>query len=148
LPRLIVIDEDINKRRASELRKRGRNARGIAELLGTGLDDAALLGALAAHDPECVLVTGDDNMPAEHADVLLETNLTVAIVSPRLPPEYTQEEWEAEIIHRWVHRIDAQATGTIRRYSLGGAAIWTPRRRPRALRGPHDAGEIMPAAPL
>ncbi len=81
-----------------------------------------------------MLVTGDYNMPATHAQVLRETKLTVAIVDPDHPAEFQDDEWDHEVIHKWAHKIETQIAGSIRVYSAAGSREWRPRRRPRVLR--------------
>lgn len=125
--RLLIVDASLDKRLASELRKRGRNARGGAELNLPILDDD-LLDAIAALDPEAVLVTEDDDMPAEHLVALERTGLTVAIVDPIPAAGFSQAAWPHEVVHRWAHRMEEQAPRTIRRYNLTNL-VWTDRKR-------------------
>jgi hypothetical protein len=125
--RLLIVDACLDKRLASELRKRGRNARGGTDINLPTLDDD-LLDAIAALDPEAVLITGDDDMPAEHQIALQRTGITVAIVDPILAAGFSQSAWPHEVVHRWAHRMEEQAQGTIRRYNLANL-IWTDRKR-------------------
>ncbi len=73
-------------------------------------------------------------MAASHADVLAETRLTVAIVDPDHPRVYTDDQWDREIVHKWAHKIEYQARGSIRVYTVAGSRQWRPRRRPRIIK--------------
>jgi hypothetical protein len=129
----LIIDADLNKRVATELNRRGRDAIALSELQLRHAKDPDLLRALAQHfsDERWVLVTGDDNMPAVHAAVIAEVNATIATVDPRRPPEYAESEdaWGREVTHRWAHAMEQQADGSVRRYSAGGGRRWSRRRR-------------------
>lgn len=131
MSRLLVLDEDLNKRRAAELRNRGRNATHVVTLFGAGLKDPELFERLADRDNDCVLITADDNMPADHGPLMARSGLTVAIIEHDRPAAYPLDQWEAELIHRWAHRIGAQPRATVLRYSARGAAAWRQRTRPR-----------------
>jgi hypothetical protein len=132
LSRLIVIDEDLNKRRATELRNRGRNAVHVVASFGRGLKDPELFQRLVERTEDCVLVTADDSMPADHGPLMKQMGITVAIVGLGRPSGYLPDAWEAELIHRWAHRIEVQAKGTVLRYSARSATVWRPRKRPRS----------------
>lgn len=134
MQRILLIDENLTRRIASELRKRGKNAIAIVSTELKGAKDPDLLLAIARDHPNAVLITGDDNLPATHRDVLKETGVTLAIVSPEREPSYSTEEWEREIVHKWAHKMEAQEAGSIRRYFLVGSRPWRTRRRPPALR--------------
>jgi hypothetical protein len=129
----LVVDADLNKRIATELKRRGRNAIGVSELQLRHALDPDLLRALAQllHGERWVLVTGDDNMPAVHADVIAELNATIATIDPRRPADYADNEdgWGREIVHRWAHVMEGQPSGASRRYSEGGGRKWSRRRR-------------------
>lgn len=127
---MLIIDESLNPRIAAELNKRGRNARSVASLGYRGLKDPELIYALVADYPEAILVTADDQMPAVHADVLRATKVTIATVSPERAAGYSPEQWEREIVHRWAHKMEVQARGSIRRYTLVGGRVWRVRKRP------------------
>ena len=131
MSRLLVIDEDLSKRIATELRRRGRNAKRVTNLGLKGTKDPSLLQHLHDLDPNCVLITGDNDMPASHGADLRRLGTTVAIVQPWNPSHQLAEpEWEHEIVEKWAHRIEEQAPGSIIRYSLKGGRKWTPRKRP------------------
>lgn len=133
--RRLFIDEDLNPRIATELRTRGRaDAKAISRAGYRGFKDPELLRAISKADPDCVLVSGDYNMAASHADVLAETRLTVAIVDPDHPRVYTDDQWDREIVHKWAHKIEYQARGSIRVYTVAGSRQWRPRRRPRIIK--------------
>jgi hypothetical protein len=130
--RLLVIDENLTTRLAGELRDRGREARSFGQLGLRGATDPDALRRLFALFPDCVLVTGDDSMPAEHADVIAQVRATLATIDPDRPAGYVQDQWERDVVHRWAHAMQVQGDGLIRRYSLGAHRVWAPR-----LRKPH-----------
>lgn len=78
-PATLVIDASLNKRIATELKRRGRDAIALSEFRLRHAKDPDLLRALAEHYAErpWVLVTADDNLPAAHADVVAEVNATI-----------------------------------------------------------------------
>lgn len=127
--RVLLIDADLNKRLAAELRRRGRQAHAVSEFLPEGTLDPDILRYASATFVDAVLVTGDDAMPWEHGDVVAETKATIAVIAPGHPHDPNEDAREREIVHRWAHRIQDQATGTVRRYHLTGPVRWTPRRR-------------------
>lgn len=127
--RLLVVDESLSPRIASELRRRGREARSFGHLGLKGEKDPQALRKLFAWYPRCVLLTSDDSMPLEHADVLQEVGATLATIDPIRPPGYLLDQWERDVAHRWAHAIQAQESGLIKRYTLAGARPWTSRRR-------------------
>lgn len=128
---VLLIDASINKRVATELRKRGREAVSVHQLgLGGHLDPQLLR---AAHErylsAEWVLVTSDDSMPATHADVVAELGATIATLDGRWR-RYSddQEAYKREVVHRWVHTMAEQEQGTVRRYTPNAHRLWTPRK--------------------
>ncbi len=78
----LVIDADLNRRIATELKRRGRRAVALSELQLRHAKDPELLMSLAEYfgDEPWVLVTGDDNMPAVHPDVIQEVGATLGTV--------------------------------------------------------------------
>ncbi len=90
----LVIDADLNKHIATELKRRGRHAVAISELELRHAKDPELLRSLAEHfgDDPWVLVTADDNMPAVHPEVIEEVSATLATVDGRRPPAYRDDE--------------------------------------------------------
>lgn len=130
---VIVIDEDINKRVAVELKSRGRRAFAVSELGLKGSSDPALLPALRDHDDLAnhpwVLVSGDDAMPHDHSELLAQLGVTLATIDPRQPDELLQDSWRRDVVHRWAHAMQEQEAGSIRRYSAHRNAAWKPRRR-------------------
>lgn len=122
----LVIDADLNKRIATELKRRGRTAIALSELRLRQAKDPDLLRSLDERfgDTPWVLVTGDDNTPAVHADVIVEVGATLATIDPRRPPEYLDDEdaWGREVAHRWARVMARQPPGSIRRYSGNGWA--------------------------
>jgi hypothetical protein len=138
--RVLVFDADLNPRLARECRNRGRRASSVEELRLKGALDPDVIAKVFAFFPDPVLVTGDDGMPAEHASNLAAVNATVAVIHPwdaeaadigswEGQAHRTEDEWEAEIVHRWGHLMQAQRTGTIRRYNLNSYGPWTQKRR-------------------
>lgn len=130
MPRLLVVDESLSTRIAADLNRRGRNAKTVAGLGLKGWKDPRLLERLHEIDPDCVLISGDDLMPAAHAAELAAFRTTVAIVQPwdssRPLPE---PKWEHEIVQRWVQVMEAQRPGTILRYTMEGGRRWKVRKR-------------------
>lgn len=129
--RLIIVDADLPKRLATELRNRGRPAFSTADLGIADFKDPLLLTDLAgryAKEP-WILVTGDDAMPAEHGEIIVETNATIATVHPEQPPSLTQDAWRRDVVHRWAHMLQTQTTGNVRRYNDRSSRLWAPRSR-------------------
>jgi hypothetical protein len=131
---MLVIDEDIDKRVATELKGRGRLAVAVSELQLRGMKDEPLLRALAAHfhlQSTWVLVTGDDAMPDDHGETLAQLSVTLATIDPRRRHGSREMEWRKDVVHRWAHAMVAQEPGSIRRYSVGRHGVWRPRRSGR-----------------
>lgn len=129
--RLLVVDENLSKRIQAELKRRGRTSKSVAALGLKGLKDPKLLEQLHQIDTNCVLITGDDAMPATHADDLARFRTTLAIVGPYDPESaLALNAWEHEIVQKWAHLIEGQRSGSIRRYTLAGSRAWKPRKRP------------------
>lgn len=156
--RLVVIDASLNKRLGTELRYRGFAARSLSQLGEhegepvAELLDPELIPFLAERflDLEWVLVTADDNMPAEHEQVLQLHGATVATIDPydddklsslqdETPMVGDEDEigelpeledmYQRDTVHRWAHRISRQANGSIRRYyRRAPSRPWTPRK--------------------
>jgi hypothetical protein len=142
--RLAYIDESLSHKLAGRLRERGRNARSWKELGFKGRKDPQLVPDVIKRLGEgVVIVTADIHMPEEHADTIKETGATVAVIAPYDGRRTTwasysdvaaEEAWKREIVHRWAHAIQDQEPHTVRTYSLGGSAPWTPPRK--RLHGP------------
>jgi hypothetical protein len=127
--RLLVIDESLDKRLAQQLEGRVRRAKSADWLGMCGMKDEVLLRALAKlPEVEPVLVTGDDDMPGEHRDIVAQLKVTIATVDGRPGPGWGREEWKKEIVHRWAHSMQLQTAGTIRRYSVAQHHPWRRRR--------------------
>lgn len=128
--RVVVIDEDLNPRLASELRGRGMAAVSVVRDLDLGgkLDPEVLRDVFGRYD-DAVLVTGDDGMPAEHGDLLASLGATVATIAPCAPQDPDEDAWERDIVHRHIHAMLEQDSGSVRRYHPTGGVKWTPRRR-------------------
>lgn len=130
-PRLLVIDADIDNRVATELKARGRRAVATSELLLHRDKDEPLLRGLVERLGDAtnwVLVTGDDAMPDDHRDIVVELGVTVATVDPRRTAETKEAQWRRDVVHRWAHAMGVQAVGSIRRYSALRHGAWRPRR--------------------
>ncbi len=82
MARLPVIDENLDKRISAELTRRGRSAKTVAQLGLKGWTDPRLLESLSKVAAGCVLITGDDAMPATHEADLIKYGTTVAVVAP------------------------------------------------------------------
>ena len=130
MAQLLIIDEALNPRLGTELRRRGRNAVGAAQLGYRGLKDPELLEAIARDHPDAVLVTSDDHMPADHASDLRRTGVTLATIDPARPAELTQEQWEFDVVQRWAHKMADQQPGSWRRYGRS-VRDWSPSKRIR-----------------
>ena len=130
MARLLVVDESLDKRIATELKRRGRDAKTVAELGLKGRKDPALLERLHDEAPDCVLITGDDAMPATHQTDLAKYRTTVAVVLPWTPGTgLSESQWEHEIAQKWAHLMEEQQAGSIFRYSLATRRRWTLRKR-------------------
>jgi hypothetical protein len=127
--RMLVVDEDLNKRLVTELRHRGRQISGIRELELRGSDDRPLLQKIHSIFHDSVLITGDDHMPDDHAQLIEELGATIATIAPCAPQDPNEDEYEREIVHRWAHAMHVQPTGTQKRYYLNGPRTWTTRKR-------------------
>jgi hypothetical protein len=131
--RLLVVDADLPNKLAGSLAKRGRRAISAKELgLADNVKDPELLEGLAkryGRDGDWVLVTGDDAMPAEHGQLLIQLRATVATITPARPEDVREHEWSIDVTQRWAHSMQKQAAGTVRRYTFDGSKPWTPRRR-------------------
>lgn len=93
-------------------------------------DDRVLLRYIHMYWPLAVLVTADDQMPREHAELYARWQPTVAIIDPLYPPTYKGDDsWHWEIVHRWCHRMQVQQQGTVYRYNATGARKWVKPRR-------------------
>jgi hypothetical protein len=126
--RLLFIDESLDKRLASQLAQRGRNAIS-AEWAGlTDTKDPPLLRAVARSYPGCVLLTGDDAMPGEHEELISSLGLTIATVDGQRDPGWGQSDWKCETVHRWVHVVENQPDGSRRRYSPHRHRAWSQRK--------------------
>lgn len=77
----------------------------------------------------CTLITGDDAMPAEHGEVIVDTGATIATIHAEHPADVLEHYWRVDVVQRWAHAIQDQRPATVRRYSLSGSQVWRPRRR-------------------
>ncbi len=131
MPRRLIIDASLSPRISTELKRRGRDAKSVAEVANRALKDPALLSFLASAlaDQEWTLITADDAMPGEHADIIAEHRITVATVDGHWKHTgYDREAFKWEVVQRHAHKMAEQELGTCRRYGLNGHRVWTPRR--------------------
>lgn len=127
--RTLVVDENLNKRLATELLKRGRDAVRVSALNLSGTLDPLLLDKLDAQLDDWVLVTADDALPDAHAEAVAKVGATVATIDTQVLPGWGIEAWRCEIVHRWAHHMHELDAGQVRRYSLHRHHTWKPRRR-------------------
>jgi hypothetical protein len=131
-----VIDASMDKRIATNLKKRGRRAVSAAEQGWGKLKDPPLLRALAQLNDPWVLVTADDRLPFEHAGVVAEVGATIATldsewgrICARVGRSIWRVEYDHDTVHRWAHVMESQAERSIRRYSITSHALWRSRRK-------------------
>lgn len=132
--RLLYLDEDVPKRLATELRRRGRNALTVYADEKKGTLDGDLLRMLYerfGHD--VVLITANESMPIEHEAALTDTGIALAVIDGE-HGDTPQEDWKRETVHRWAHLMESQDAGLWRRYSPYRRGPWTRRRRRPSLR--------------
>jgi hypothetical protein len=129
---VLVIDENIVHRVATELSERGRPATSVQSQRWKGRQDGPLIDKIIEkYGNEAILVTADNQMSADHpGDV---AKLRVAIVDPLRPNGYSLVQWRRDVVHRWAHFMQEQPLGTVRRYGLTNRA-WTLRTRRSARR--------------
>jgi hypothetical protein len=119
----LVIDEDCNWKIAPELTARGYDATSSEQLglAGRNVKDPIWLYILARWHTPYVLITFDNKMPRRHRDELLKRNTTLAVIDSKADRKgRTREEYTREVVHRWAHRMAAQASGERFKYSLSG----------------------------
>ena len=130
--RLLVLDASLNRRIATELKGRGRQATSAAELGMARASDPELLRGLARRmgDDPWILVTADDFLPAEQAGLVAELGVTVATVQAQGRGRGVDEErFARDTCHRWAHSMAGQTAGALRRYSPEANRPWTARLR-------------------
>jgi hypothetical protein len=124
----LILDADINKRAATELRKRARNATSVYTLKIEGMLDPELLRELAErYADDWVLATADDRMPYRHAVEVAASTGAIATVDPRKPADVHIDAWRRDIVHKWADRMQKQEGGSVYRYSMDSARTWKPR---------------------
>lgn len=128
-PRLLVFDEDMPQRLSTEIGYRGRSATRVSELQLKGTEDPDLIAALIELHPDCVLVTGNYWMPAEHVDAVRQSSIAIATIDPRRAAGYTQDSWRRDVSHRWIHSMQLQRAGSLRRYAIASSGSWAPNIR-------------------
>ena len=116
----------MNWKLAHELRKRGRGDTTALRLEGLEtLKDGALLKRLTSEFEPCVLATWDNKMPYVHRAELEHHGATVAVVSRAGLANWTgtEDSYIRDVIHRWLHRIEAQPAACVRAYSSAGTPV-------------------------
>lgn len=136
MDRTLVIDENLDKRIATDLRSRGRRAVAHSEISTTGLLDEAVLELLAALAYPWVLVTADDKLPFEHAEAVVRLGATIATIDgeweahcSRHELDLNQDQFQKDSIHRWAHSMASQEQGTVRRLTPATNILWKPRKK-------------------
>lgn len=132
--RLLILDANLAHRMAVDLLKhRRRAALSARQLRLHNQEDPVILRYIHIYWPLAVLVTADDQMPREHAELFDRWKPTVAVIDPLCPVAYRGDDsWHWEIVQRWCHRMQVQAQGTVYRYNGLGGRVWVrPRRIPR-----------------
>jgi len=67
-----------------------------------------------------VFVTYDNKLPTQHAELIYNQRITVAVISRSgPPPELTLPQYLRDVVHRHVHRFVVQEPGTAWRYTTG-----------------------------
>ena len=130
--RVLVLDASLNRRLAGELKGRGRAAASAAELGMARMSDPELLRGLVRRmgAQDWVLVTADDFLPAEQAELMAELGVTVATVQAEGRARGVDEErFARETCHRWAHAMAGQRSGAVRRYSPASNRPWSARVR-------------------
>ena len=128
---MLVIDECLSTRLATELTLRGRPAESIASLGLRGLDDPQVFEALRNLGEPHVIVTADAAMPLDWMSAIEAAGATVAVIDSRHTADYLVAEWYRDITHRWAHVMRNQPPGSVHRYTARGHREWRPRRTPR-----------------
>lgn len=128
-PPVLVIDECLSTRLATELNARGRPAKTIASLGLRGLDDPDVFNALTRLGEAHVVVTADNAMPLDWMSVIVAMGATVAVIDSRHDDAYLTGEWYRDVAHRWAHAMRSQPIGSVHRYTVRGHREWRPRYR-------------------
>lgn len=128
---LLVIDASLDNRIAVELGYRAREAVALSKLGIHRLEDPELLPELFVRIPDrsWILVTADDDMPEEWADVISWLKPTIATIDPRRKTAHNDDELGRDVVHRWAHVMQTQTARSIRRYRINSHGIWKPRRK-------------------
>jgi hypothetical protein len=82
-------------------------------------------------DMKWVLVTADDVMPDDWADVIALLQPTIATIRPRRTDDWDDDQWARDVVHRWAHVMQRQDQCSVRRYWLDSHGPWKPVRRRR-----------------
>ncbi len=110
-----------------ELQRRGRtDATALVPEKIDGKKDGALFKALAKNYEPCVLVTYDNKMLHVHRAEIEHHNNTIAVVNEAAfiasGSTSSVEAYIRDVVHRWLHRMEAQRSGTCRIYSRTGVS--------------------------
>lgn len=128
-PLRLVLDEDLSWYVARELRARGyRDATSAFEwgIAGRKVEDPLWLYIIARTGIPSVLVTFDNKMTTVHRAAILRRKSTLAVIdSAGDHLGRRREEYKREVVHRWAHRMQAQAPETRYLYRLNGRKLIT-----------------------
>lgn len=135
MERVIVVDENFDHRFAKQLTERGRRAFSYKQVGTGGLEDEHVIKKIVESMTEpWVLLTADDSMPAEHAELIAEVQATIATIDGEWKKHcqarglnLDRDQFSKEAAHRWAHSIAEQEEGRIERYTPSGHTRWAPR---------------------
>ncbi len=109
-----------------ELQRRGRtDATALVPEKIDGKKDGALFKALAKDYEPCVLVTYDNKMLHVHRAEIEHHGNTIAVVNEAAfiaSGGTNVEAYIRDVVHRWLHRMEAQRPSTYRIYSRTGVS--------------------------
>lgn len=121
---VLILDENMPKRLRTELNNRNRQTYRTLEL-GAGGTDPQVIKHLTTHlNYDWILVTADDAMPREHRPLLASYGVTVATIAVTPAPTYSIDQWRRDVVHRWAHVMQAQSSGSIKRYWFHRHTAW------------------------
>ena len=113
----IVLDENLPKRLLTELRGRGFDEiTSVYELQFAGQKDPDVLASLAAMEYPSVLVTFDNKLPFEQAELIRSGPIAVAVIESSAPRDVGFDAYLRDMVHRHAHRFADQPPGTAYRY--------------------------------
>jgi len=104
---------------AEELARRGyRDATSPHQLGDADMKDPPLLKLIHKTLEPAILVTFDNKLPRQHADLIAQYGTTLAVVDKDAQPsDLNREEYWREVIHRHAHRMAAQAAESRFKYN-------------------------------